>query len=269
MLVEECVKEEFTYELFRAMDRMYPMSSYSNGSSGRGDVGKMISVQHAERVVNLVDSTCEVIYGGELHNVQDRFVAPTIVEATADSTVMKEEIFGPILALVTVKSVDDGIHYVNHHYTSKAEHPLALYIFSTCKEEQRKIMNAVPSGTCGINDVIKQAANYYHPFGGVGTSGIGAYNGKHGFDFFSHYRGTLASNNTSTYKYDPSVWVTNPPFDEKKVFLFRCIGNIPLICDRLYRILPIVLYLLIVVGFASFCSYYPKFLIKLKTMLTG
>ncbi len=265
--MEESVKEEFTNELFRSMDRMYPISSYSNGSGGRGDVGKMISVQHAERVVNLVDSTCKVIYGGELHNVQERFVAPTIVEATANSTIMKDEIFGPILAIVTVQSVDEGIHFINHHYTSKAEHPLALYIFSTCKKEQRKIMKAVPSGTCGINDVIKQAANYYQPFGGVGTSGIGAYNGKHGFDFFSHYRGTLASNNTSTSKYDPSVWVAHPPFDRNKVFLFRCIGNIPLAWDRLKRILPIV-NLLIVFGFASFCSHNPNFLIKLKLMFT-
>lgn len=267
MLIEECVKEEFTSELFKAMDRMYPVSSYSNGSDHFGDVGKMISVQHAERVVNLIDSTCKVIYGGVHHNVEERFVAPTIVEATADSTIMKEEIFGPILAMITVTCVDEGIQFVNQHYTSKAEHPLALYIFSKSKDEQRKIMDAVPSGTCGINDLIKQAANYYQPFGGVGTSGIGAYNGKHGFDFFSHYRGTLLSSNTSTYKYDPSVWVAHPPFDEKKLFLFRFIGNIPLIWHRLKRILPVVI-LVIVVGVASFCFYNPIFLINVKLMMT-
>lgn len=267
VLVEECVKEEFTNELFSAMDRMYPMSSYSHGSGG-GDVGKMITVQHAERVVNLIDSTCKVIYGGELHNVKKRFVAPTIVEATANSTIMKEEIFGPILAIITVPSVDDGIHFVNHHYTSKAEHPLALYIFSQSKDEQRKIMEAVPSGTCGINDLIKQAANYYQPFGGVGTSGIGAYNGKHGFDFFSHYRGTLTSNNKSTSRYDPTVWVAHPPFDERKIFMFRCIGKVPLVWDQLKRILPIV-EVPILIGLAIFCFHNPENLMKWKIMITG
>lgn len=248
------------------MDQMFPMSSYSNGNGG-GDVGKMISVQHAERVVNLVDSTCKVIYGGELHSVEDRFVAPTIVEADANSTIMKEEIFGPILAIVTVPSVDKGIQFVNEHYTWKAEHPLALYIFSKSKEEQRKIMAAVPSGTCAINDVIKQAANYTLPFGGIGTSGIGAYNGKYGFDFFSHYRGTLTSNNTSTFKYDPSIWISHPPFNEKKLFLFRCIGKVPIVLDEMKRMLPVAM--LVLIGFASFCLYYnPTVLMKLRIMVT-
>ena len=244
------------------MDRMYPISSYCNGGDDTGDVGKMITVQHAERVVNLIDATCKVIYGGELHNVKERFVAPTIVEATANSTIMKEEIFGPILAIVPVPTVDEGIQFVNHHYTSKAEHPLALYIFSRSTKEQRKIMDAVPSGTCGINDLIKQAANYYQPFGGVGTSGVGAYNGKHGFDFFSHYRGILASNNTSTFAYDPFVWVTNPPFDEKKLFLFRCIGKVPLVWNQMKRIVPIILVVVV-----TMCIFSPNILMKWKSMI--
>ena len=101
-LVEASVKEEFVEALRKAMDEFYPVSSYSgnNGDDGnRGDVGKMISVEHAERVVSMVDSTCNVIYGGKHHDTKERFVAPTIVEATADSTVMKDEIFGPILII--------------------------------------------------------------------------------------------------------------------------------------------------------------------------
>ena len=83
------------------MDTLYPVSTYANNNDGkRGDLGKMITVQHAERVVSLVDDTCNIIYGGKHHNVQDRFVAPTIVEATAESTVMREEIFGPVLAIM-------------------------------------------------------------------------------------------------------------------------------------------------------------------------
>ena len=70
-----------------------------------------------------------------------------------------------------------------------------------------KIKDAIPSGMCAINEVVKQSANYHAPFGGVGASGMGAYYGKTGFDFFSHNRPTLVNNNFSTLKYDPSVWL--------------------------------------------------------------
>mmetsp|Transcript_29790 Transcript_29790/g.63184 ORF Transcript_29790/g.63184 Transcript_29790/m.63184 type:complete len:613 (+) Transcript_29790:83-1921(+) len=265
-LVDESVKEEFTNELFKVMDRLYPVSTYEDG----GDVGKMITVQHAERVVGLLDSTCNVIYGGKHHNVKERFVAPTVVEATADSKVMKEEIFGPILAIVTVPSLDGAIEFFTEHYTAKAEHPLALYIFSKSKEEQKRIMAAVPSGTCGVNEVIKQAGNHFLPFGGVGTSGMGAYYGKYGFDFFSHYRGTLVGNNYSTLKWDPSVWLVNPPFNQKKLFAFRCVGKVQLILDKLKSIIPVAK-VVVPIGFASVCFFNPNVLdalleLNLKTI---
>lgn len=266
-LVDQSVKEEFTNELFKAMDMLHPVSSYGDN----GDVGKMISVQHAERVVGLVDSTCDIIYGGKHHNIKERFVAPTVVEATADSTIMKEEVFGPILAIVTVPNLDGAIDFVNEHYTVKGEHPLALYIFSKSEEEQRKIMADVPSGTCGINEIIKQGANYHNPFGGVGTSGMGAYYGKHGFDFFSHYRGTLVGNNYSTFKWDPSVWLTNPPFNKQKVLAFQCLGKAYVIWDKLKLIVPVAK-VVIPIWFAIVCFNNPSVLdalleLNLKTVL--
>jgi len=243
-LVESSVKDEFVDALCKAMDQFYPVSSYSSasndGGGGRttGDVGKMISVEHAERVVSMVDSSCKVIYGGEHHNTKERFVAPTIVEATADSTVMKDEIFGPILAIVTVPDLDGAIEFVKTNFSSKGEHPLNLYLFTKSKKEQQKIMNAIPSGTCAVNDVIKQAANYHVPFGGIGTSGLGSNNGKFSFDFFSHYRGSLIVKNYSTFKWDPAVWMLFPPFNDKKILAFRSLSKIPLILDPLKRIVP-------------------------------
>jgi acyl-CoA reductase-like NAD-dependent aldehyde dehydrogenase len=241
VLVEEIVREEFVDELCKAMDEYYPVSSYADdgavGGGGigrgrrRGDVGRMISVRHAERVVGLVDSTCRVIYGGRHHDVGRRFVAPTIVEATFDSTVMREEVFGPVLAIVPVPSVDDALRLVNERFTSRAEHPLVLYIFSGLRVEQQKIAGAVPSGMCSINEVLKIGANWNLPFGGVGASGMGAANGRHGFDFFSHRRGTLVSGNRSTSSWDPSVWVITPPFDDRKRFAFQCIAKVPAVLD--------------------------------------
>ena len=251
VLVEECVREEFVGALCRAMEEFYPVKSYSNssredGSSSRrrGDVGKMISVEHAERVVSMVDSTCKVIYGGVHHDTRDRFVAPTIVEADADSTIMKDEIFGPILAIVTVSDLDAAIEFHQNNFSSKGRHPLNLYMFTMSKEEQEKIMTAIPSGTCAINDVVKQSANYHVPFGGIGTSGIGSYYGKFGFDFFSHYRGTLHVNNHSTFKWDPAVWMLFPPYDEKKLFAFRALSKLPRIFGPLQKLVPVAKVLL-------------------------
>jgi len=267
VLVEEIVREEFVDELCKAMDEYYPVSSYADdgavGGGGigrgrrRGDVGRMISVRHAERVVGLVDSTCRVIYGGRHHDVGRRFVAPTIVEATFDSTVMREEVFGPVLAIVPVPSVDDALRLVNERFTSRAEHPLVLYIFSGLRVEQQKIAGAVPSGMCSINEVLKIGANWNLPFGGVGASGMGAANGRHGFDFFSHRRGTLVSGNRSTSSWDPSVWVITPPFDDRKRFAFQCIAKVPAVLDQLK---PIMTRVVVPIALAIVCSrFIPAF----------
>ena len=176
VLVDESIKDEFVTELAKALDEMYPKSSYAAGNhGGEGcDVGKMISVEHAQRVVDMLDSTSRVIYGGEHHDINEKFVAPTVVEVDADAvdaTIMREEIFGPILAVISVPGVDKMIDYVQRNFSSKAEHPLVMYIFSRDKSEQRRIMRCVPSGSCSINDTMKGSANYNMPFGGLGYSG--------------------------------------------------------------------------------------------------
>jgi len=268
VLVEESIKTEFINQLCSEMDQLYPVSSYTNGDSG--DIGRMISVQHAERVVGLLDdSTCNIIYGGKHHNIKERFVAPTIVEATIDSKVMKEEIFGPILAIITIPNLESGIEFVNRHFTSKAEHPLALYIFSKSKEEQKRIKDAIPSGMCAINEVVKQSANYHAPFGGVGASGMGAYYGKTGFDFFSHNRPTLVGSNYSTLKFDPSVWLANPPFNDRKLKLFRIVGKVPTLFTKLKTLAKVA----IPIAFVLTCFSNPNFVdtlleLNIKTIFT-
>jgi len=259
VLVDESIKDEFVAELASSLDEMYPVSSYADGNHGGDgcDVGKMISVEHARRVVDMVDSTSRVVYGGEHHDVEGRFVAPTVVEVDADAedaTVMREEIFGPILAVVPVRGVDRMIEYVQRNFSSRAEHPLVIYIFSRDKSEQRRIMRCVPSGSCGINDTMKQSANYNLPFGGVGYSGYGQYYGRYGFDFFSHYRGTLVSDNYSTSRLDPSNWITYPPYDGVKVRCFRLLGRLPSVAGRARGAARIVLPL----AFCAACAARPS-----------
>jgi hypothetical protein len=278
VLVEECVKEEFVKELIRAMDGMYPISSYANdddrvenvvdgvdGGVGttferrrRGDVGRMISSRHAERVIGLIDSTCDVLYGGLHHDVDDRFVSPTIVEVTSISTIMTEEIFGPVLAVMSVPSVDDMLTYVYERFTSRAEHPLVLYIFSHSKCEISRIMDDVPSGMCSINEVLKVGANINIPFGGVGQSGMGASGGKHGFDFYSHRRGALIGGNTSTSGWDPTVWVITPPLNDWKLLALKLIIGVPSALDCLWPMIKTIVVPLAIAW--VFSRFYPDIL---------
>lgn len=144
-------------------------------------------------------------------------------------------------------------------------------------------MRCVPSGSCGINDTMKQSANYNLPFGGVGYSGktgggqgkkkpyplfrsssdpslipvregYGQYYGRYGFDFFSHYRGTLVSDNYSTSRLDPSNWITYPPYDGVKVRCFRLLGRLPSVAGRARGAARIVLPL----AFCAACAARPS-----------
>ncbi len=258
ILVEESVKDRFLSLLFAALDRMYPVSSYSqkNPTTGRfGDVGTMISAEHAQRVVSLIDndendsedSKCQILYGGKHHDIPNKFVAPTVVSATIHSKIMQHEIFGPLLAVLTVPDLPSAINLVHTHFTSQGKHPLALYIFSDSKKEQDEILNTIPSGGCAINDVIKHPRNHHLPFGGVGTSGIGHWYGKYGFDFYSHHRGVMISGNHSARsgsgfwgalgKYDPGLWMTQPPYGgeegERKLWWFRFMAGVGGVVDGL------------------------------------
>ncbi|EJK63538.1 hypothetical protein THAOC_15797 [Thalassiosira oceanica] len=145
VLVDESIKDEFVAELASSLDEMYPVSSYADGNHGGDgcDVGKMISVEHARRVVDMVDSTSRVVYGGEHHDVEGRFVAPTVVEVDADAedaTVMREEIFGPILAVVPVRGVDRMIeHLLQGQVGAAADHEMRAQRFLRHKRHDEAV----------------------------------------------------------------------------------------------------------------------------------
>jgi aldehyde dehydrogenase (NAD+) len=99
---------------------------------------------------------------------------------------MREEIFGPLLPVISFDSENDVIETINHHLK-----PLSLYIFSNNKKFQQRILQEVSYGGASVNDTIEHLGNSYLPFGGIGTSGIGAYHGKFSFDTFTHYKGVM------------------------------------------------------------------------------
>ena len=109
-----------------------------------------------------------------------------ITNVTAEDPAMQEEIFGPILPIVNVESVNEAIDFVN----SKAK-PLSLYIFSQKKAKQNEIIEKTSAGSVCVNDVVIQLSVDTLPFGGVGDSGYGAYHGKHSYDAFCHKKSVL------------------------------------------------------------------------------
>lgn len=146
------------------------------------DYGKIINEKHFDRLLGLI-ATEKVLCGNE-HDRETLRIAPTVMkDITWEDAVMGEEIFGPLLPILTFDSLDEVIQTVESH-----PHPLALYFFSEDKVAQKKILDACHFGGGCINDTIIHLATSAMPFGGVGESGMGDYHGAAGFETFSHYR---------------------------------------------------------------------------------
>jgi aldehyde dehydrogenase (NAD+) len=149
------------------------------------DYGRIIHAKHFDRLIALLDQG-EIILGGD-HNADDRYIAPTLIDGvTWDDPVMREEIFGPILPILTYDDLEDAIAQVNAH-----PKPLALYFFSTDRQKQERILWATSSGGVCFNDTVMQVGVSSLPLGGVGDSGMGSYHGKASFDTFSHHKSVL------------------------------------------------------------------------------
>lgn len=160
--------------------------------------------RHHQRLAPLLKSG-NVYCGGEMDE-SDRYIAPTVLRDVAkDSAVMEDEIFGPILPVLSVGSVDEAIEFVNSR-----PKPLALYAFSSDKQVQNKIVNSTSSGGVSINHIMMHVANPNLPFGGVGPSGQGAYHGKATFDCFTHMKPVLKK---GTFLDPPILY---PPYTENK-----------------------------------------------------
>lgn len=142
--------------------------------------------QHArlEGLLKAVKAENTVVVGGG-SDAEELFIEPTIVtDVSAKDTIMQEEIFGPILPIITSESLEESINFIN----ATGEHPLALYLFSEDKDEIEEVLAKTRSGAVIINDIAYHFLNHSLPFGGVGNSGMGSYHGKFSIETFSHQR---------------------------------------------------------------------------------
>lgn len=178
---------------------------YGQDPASSAFYSKIISKNHFERISKLLHKG-NVIFGGQT-NPNTNYIAPTLIDhITWDDPIMKEEIFGPLLPILTFDHLDE----VTQHLKT-LDKPLALYYFSKDKEKNDQILKEVSFGGGCINDCIMHNANTNLPFGGVGESGIGSYNGESGFKTFSHAKSIFKR----TWLHWPSF--IYPPYSEKKL----------------------------------------------------
>lgn len=170
--------------------------------TGREYPSRVVSTAHAERLSGLLgDHGGSVACGGQVDGPGMRVTPTVITDPDPDSAVMQEEIFGPILPVRSVASVDEAIAFVNAR-----PKPLALYLFTESDDTVEAVTGSTASGSVGINHLLYQLLIPDLPFGGVGASGMGAYHGRHGFDTFSHQKSVLHK----PTKPDPSI--AYPPY---------------------------------------------------------
>jgi aldehyde dehydrogenase (NAD+) len=182
---------------------------YGRDPRASDDYGRIINSRHFERLSKLLDGA-DLACGGET-DAETRYIAPTVARGvTADSPLMADEIFGPILPIVTVDDIDEAISFIN-----RRPKPLALYVFSGDSAVAERVLERTSSGGACVNDVVAHLANHELPFGGVGPSGMGAYHGRAGFETFSHRRSVLHKSTRLDVK------LRYPPYDETKLKWIR------------------------------------------------
>ena len=177
ILCHKSVKDAFVAEVVKQVKLQYGENPLENNN-----YGKIINEKHFSRLCGLINKD-EVVIGGETDE-KTLQIAPTVMDnVTYDDAVMGEEIFGPIMPILTFESFDKLVDELKDK-----DKPLALYIFSSNKKHIKKVTTELSYGGGCINDVVIHLATSEMGFGGVGESGMGSYHGKDGFDAFSHYK---------------------------------------------------------------------------------
>lgn len=183
------IKDDLLKQIQKQIRKQFGKSPLDNKN-----YGKIINEKHFSRILNLIDSS-KVVTGGNIRQ-ETLQIEPTVMDhVTFEDAVMQEEIFGPVMPLLTFTSMDEVIHKVN-----SMAHPLALYIFAQDKAIINKVTSECGFGGGCVNDVIIHLATSEMPFGGFGESGMGSYHGKKGFETFSHYKSIV----------DKKTWIDLP-----------------------------------------------------------
>lgn len=180
ILVQRSVKDKLIKQIGKCIRKMYGKDALANE-----EYPKMINEKHFDRVLGLMEGA-HIVSGGESDRARLK-IAPTILDQVNwESAVMQEEIFGPLLPVLTFYDIKEVIQMVNARPS-----PLALYYFTKDKRREGKVLKHISYGGGCINDTVVHLATSHMPFGGVGNSGMGGYHGKDSFDTFTHRKSIM------------------------------------------------------------------------------
>nr|GMD71490.1 aldehyde dehydrogenase family 3 member F1-like [Ipomoea batatas] len=206
------VERKFSSELVQLLKK-YIQTVFGDNPKQTHSVARIVSKKHFTRLKSLLDEPkvkASMVYGG-LMDEDNLFIEPTLlVDPPLNAAVMTEEIFGPILPIITLEKIEDSIDFINSR-----PKPLTIYAFTHNETLKNKIVSQTSSGSLVFNDTIVQYAADTLPFGGVGESGFGRYHGKFSFDTFSHEKAVARR----SYLID--FWFRYPPWDFKKLQLLK------------------------------------------------
>jgi len=188
LLVHEKVKEKLIGSIVKETINFYDPEG--NGIENSRDYGRLVNDTHFQRIKNMIEDEvaegAKVEMGGKF-DVETRFIAPTLIsDVSENSALLREEIFGPVLPLISFTDLDEVLTRINSE-----QKPLALYFFSRKNARQKKVLNSSSSGTACINECVIQFLNPNLPFGGVNNSGLGKSHGYFGFLAFSNEKAVL------------------------------------------------------------------------------
>ena len=197
ILVHESVKKDFTEKIIERIRKIY-----NEDVENSENYSRIINKKHFSRLIKLLEKD-KIIYGGK-NNPNSNFIEPTLIDGSNfNSSLMKEEIFGPILPVVSYSNKDELKKILDNY-----KDPLAFYIFSNDKKFSNELIKMYSFGGAAVNDTISQIVNHRLPFGGIRNSGLGSYHGKQSFKTFSFYKPYIVKSNifdlNAKYKIDSS-----------------------------------------------------------------
>ena len=201
LLVQERVKDRLLAEIQQCWKDFYGDALISP------QWPKMVSQKHYRRVMGLIAG--EQVYCGGIGDGER--IAPTLLtDVSWDAPIMREEIFGPVLPVISFRTLDEIIPLINSR-----EKPLALYLFTRRPSVEEQVLRQIPFGGGCVNDTVIHLASSHLPFGGVGQSGMGRYHGKYSFDTFTHEKSMVVKANWLDIK------MRYPPYSKKKLDLIK------------------------------------------------
>lgn len=196
--VHSDVEEAFKAKLANAIKQFYGPSPRESD-----DYGRIVSHRHYTRLLGLI-SKDKVYHGGDA-DYESKYIEPTVLDKVNwEDPIMQDEIFGPILPILTYTDINEVIKVI-----ISRDKPLALYLFTEDKSIEKEVLSRTSFGGGAINDTISHVASPYLPFGGVGASGMGAYHGRYSFDVFSHKRSLIKKSTRIDFK------LIYPPYGNK------------------------------------------------------